>query len=258
LGVPPRDISNFHLARGRAFRSNLFALPFLLKIILVRKDKKDFPARLNVVRAGATIPHAAVGLIKTKKICPFNCLMLRNSISIILVCGFLSCKKDIGVPNTPPHPTCPIAHELDFSKNGTMKDTWRFVGFQNEGSEEIESPPCDVVLYDFNGSPLTFHSGAVISFPDKLANQGLDSTYSTYSHRYQGSVQNSFFGGCDYDNTNLKLGPKWQTLAGGPDVIMGLEDKFHDVLRGAKTYNIHHNLLTINCGTKGKMLFVLK
>ena len=185
--------------------------------------------------------------------------MSKCFINLILVCSFFSCKKDVGIPNEPPHPTCPVTHILDVSKNGSMKDTWRFVGFQKENSEQIDSPPCDVPVYDDKGTLLfNFPSGAQISFPDTLAYSWEDSMYISYSHRYVGSVRNSFRGGCEYDNSNLSLGPAMQTLAYGPELIMDFEDRFHTVLRMAKTYQINHNLLTINCGTSGKMLFVLK
>lgn len=185
--------------------------------------------------------------------------MLRYSIAIMIVCSFLSCKKDIGIPNPPIHPTCSVAHDLDLSKNGTLKDTWRFVGFQAEGSDQIESPPCDIVDYDNNGSPsFTWTSGATLSFPDTLRHDWQDSMFSSHPHVYNGSVINYFYGGCEYDHVNLKISPGGKTLVYGPVVFMDLEKKFLTILHDAKTYKINHNLLTINCETKGKMLFVLK
>jgi len=184
--------------------------------------------------------------------------MLKHFINIILVCSFFSCKKDVRIPSHAQHPTCAVEYSLDVSSYGTMKDTWKFVGFQQNNSEEIEFPPCDLPIYDDKGTLLfVWHSVAKISFPDTLDYSIQDSTYMSYSHRYIGSVVNSFKGGCEYDGSNLSLGPGRITLMYGPEVLMDFESKFYKVLKQATTYQINHNLLTINCGASGKMLFVL-
>lgn len=176
--------------------------------------------------------------------------MTKHWTILLIILGLLGCKKDQGITD------CSVKYQIDSSQTATLGHTWKFIGFQNEGSTLIEYPPCEGYDY-YSQSNSDFEM--TISFSDTLQTIN-DTIIFILPYAFQGkAVLNDYYGSYDTDvSDKLTIGPIMSSQMGGSKVLMDYEEKYLGILNRAERYEIQNNLLTIWRSRTLKMLFVLK
>jgi len=141
-------------------------------------------------------------------------------------------------------PTCPVDYAVKEVKNLPLTGKWKFVGFENPKTKEIEYPPC--------GDNETF-----ILLTDSLHNRPEKDIFK-YPFIFQGrTLINSFIGSYVTEPENkIKFSETIKSQVNGVSQIEQFQEKFHFALRTAETYQIDNNLLLISFDEgKRDMLF---
>ena len=141
-------------------------------------------------------------------------------------------------------PVCPVEYETatgDFSLHGK----WRFIGFENQKTKNIEYPPC--------GDNETF-----LILTDSLHRKTDDNVYQ-YPYIFQGrTLINSFVGSYVIEADNrIRFSETIKSRINGTPELAEFQDKFHNCLSSAERFEINENLLMIYFSPGGRdMLFV--
>lgn len=131
-------------------------------------------------------------------------------------------------------PVCPIEYDVTAEENIPLKGKWKFVGFENPKTKEIEFPPC--------GDNETF-----LILTDSLHNRPEKEIFK-YPFLFQGrTLINSYVGSFTTDAENkIRFSETIKSHVNGSSQIEQFQEKFHFALRTAETYTIENNLLMIS------------
>ena len=169
---------------------------------------------------------------------------------LLIIFGLLGCKKDQVNSN------CSINYQIDNSTSYTLGHTWKFIGFQNEGSSTIDYPPCEGYDY-YAQSNSDFEM--TISFSDTLHHIN-DTIIYVFPKAFNGKATlNDYFGSYESDNSNkLTIGPIVASKMGGSKVLIDFEGRYLAALNHTERFVIQNNLLSIYYSQTEKLLFVFK
>ncbi|HXH18006.1 MAG TPA: hypothetical protein VNJ07_02895 [Chitinophagales bacterium] len=139
---------------------------------------------------------------------------------------------------------CPVEYEVIPGKNYPLTGKWKFIGFENVLTKEIEYPPC--------GGNETF-----IILTDSLCNRPEKEIFY-YPFIFQGrTLINSYVGSFTSEENKIKFSETIRSHIKGTREIDHFQEQFHNALKMADTYVINDNLLQIYFdGGKHDMLFV--
>lgn len=169
---------------------------------------------------------------------------------LLIILSLLGCKKEQVTSN------CAVNYQIDSSISYSLEHTWKFIGFQKEGSTLIEYPPCEGYEYY---AQLNSDFEMTISFSDTLHTIN-DTIIYMLPYGFKGKATlNEYYGTYETDIYNkLTIGPIASTKIGGSIVLMDYEEKYLAKLKNIERFDIQNNVLTIWCNRTDKMLFVLK
>ena len=165
----------------------------------------------------------------------------------VLILFIAGCRKDVNTS------ACPINFETDSSANEVLEQKWKLVGFQSNGSSEIDYPPC--IGYQ-NAAALGNNFEITISFADTIHN--LDTTYHTYPYLFAGKAPvNGFSGTYETDGFgNLWTDDLITTEKAGPKELMDYESMYYGAISNAMKYTISFNVLKIYFSLDEYMILV--
>jgi len=128
---------------------------------------------------------------------------------------------------------CPVEYEVIPGKNFPLYGKWKFIGFENSLTKQIEYPPCG-------------GNEAFIILSDSLCNRPEKEIFY-YPYIFQGrTLINSFLGSYKSDSDNrIMFSETIRSSIRGTPEIENFQDEFHHALKTADRYQISDNLLQI-------------
>lgn len=142
----------------------------------------------------------------------------------LLIFG-VSCQKDETISQ------CPVDYTIDTEGTYDLNGSWKFIGFENTTTGDIEYPICGNVQ-------------SWIKFTDSLNTRSGDPAYDLTYRFYGVSLINHFSG--TYEKTegeDLMLSPTVKTTVSGTPQVASFEARFHEKLVRVEKFEIRNNEL---------------
>lgn len=137
----------------------------------------------------------------------------------------VSCQKDETVAQ------CPVDYTIDTEGTYSLPGKWKFVGFENTTTGDIEYPICGGVQ-------------SYIVFTDSLNTRSGDPAYDLQYRFYGVALINHFSGTFDRtEGEELMLSPTVKTTVSGTPQVASFEARFHEKLVRVERYEIRNNEL---------------
>lgn len=151
---------------------------------------------------------------------------------LLMIMTFLfACNKEEQLTQT-----CPVEYQYtdaSYKKSQPLEQRWRFVGFEDNRSGEVEDPPC-------RKTPIT------ISFADTLHNSSNSDFYLPYYMKGTMLV-NKFTTSYEKGDapSSVEVSRVIASQVSGQSYVKEFEDKFVDGIQRMETYEISGNELRI-------------
>ena len=148
---------------------------------------------------------------------------------------FISCQKDEKVD------VCPVDYRIDTEHTYDFEQSWKFVGFEDQATGEIDPPLCGNIQ-----SWITFSAEE---------NERTGNKAYTLPNKFYGVALINHFSGTYQkvgDENGLELSSTVKTTVSGTPQVKEFEARFHNILMNIDHFEIRNNELFLypNAGTE--------
>ncbi|WMJ72095.1 hypothetical protein RCC89_02765 [Cytophagaceae bacterium ABcell3] len=149
--------------------------------------------------------------------------------TLLLLVIMSSCQKE----EERADPPCRVSYSVKQGEEKEFNGSWKFIGFQTKGGDQLEYPPC--IAYDNNPNYriiITFDGGV-----------------------YTGAVLNRFEGFYTVNNDQISTGEaEVSSSLLEPSELLSYESRLIKAIETATEFSMYYNIMTVYYGDSGESL----